>query len=180
MIVYAISDPSALDKRDPQSYLKRAKAKGANWFLYRDKNNFNYMYDAPKVLQTAIDLGFERVVVHRDIWLAHRLEAQNVHLTSAQFEEVSRAKDLGLYTIVSTHSLEEALRAQELGADIVTLGPVFPTKNKPNPIGLESLRAAKQSLYIAVIALGGITDEERVQQVKACGADGFASIGYFA
>ena len=180
MIVYAISNPSALNKGDPQSYLERAKAKGAGWFLYRDKNNFDYMYDAPVVLQAAINLGFERVVVHRDIWLAHRLEAQNVHLTSTQFDEIPRAKDLNLFTIVSTHSFEEALKAQELGADAVTLGPVFPTKNKPNPIGLEALKAAKQRLHIAVIALGGITDEERVRKVKRCGVDGFASIGYFA
>lgn len=179
MVGYAITDPRYFDKNNPSAYLTKAKAKGASWLLYRDKSNFEYMYDARKVLQAAIDTGFERIIVHRDIWLAHRLEAGSVHLTSKQFNEIERAKELNLFTIVSTHSLDEALDAQHRGADAVTIGPLFATQDKEHILGIEATKEVVEHLDITVFALGGITNDERVDTVKKIGADGFASIRYF-
>ncbi len=62
---------------------------------------------------------------------------------------------------VSTHSLEEALSAEDAGADYVLLSPVFRPTSKPEDdrptLGLEGLEAAQRRLGIPVFALGGIT-----------------------
>jgi len=84
-----------------------------------------------------------------------------------------------LYVIISTHTHEEALKAQTLGADAITYSPIFPSPNKGEPKGLEDLKEIVDKIEIPIFALGGITTEEQVNTVLATGAYGFASIRYF-
>jgi thiamine-phosphate pyrophosphorylase len=63
---------------------------------------------------------------------------------------------------------------------MVTLSPIYETPDKGEPIGVEMLRTVTAALHIPVIALGGITDTERIKECEAVGAAGFASIRYFA
>ncbi len=59
----------------------------------------------------------------------------------------------------STHSLEEALRAQAEGADYVNIGPIFPTKTKEGVtrfLGPEAIGRIAPHLSIAFTVMGGI------------------------
>lgn len=81
----------------------------------------------------------------------------------------------------SVHSLEAALAAEQEGASYVIFGPVFESTSHPGatPVGLQALGEVARALRIPVVAIGGI-DEDRVAQVHAAGASGFAAIGMFA
>lgn len=59
---------------------------------------------------------------------------------------------------VSTHTVDEAVAAQRLGAAYITASHIFPTACKPGlpPRGLEYLRAVCSAVTIPVFALGGI------------------------
>jgi thiamine-phosphate pyrophosphorylase len=179
MISYAISDPAYLDPNDPHSYLSRIASR-ADFFLYRDKNNFNYMYDAKKVVEAARNYPFSKVLLHRDMWLVPTLGADGVHLSGRQTSDIAKAKSMGLYVLYSAHSLEEAQEAERLGADMVTMSPVFETPDKGEALGIEKLQTVTAALHIPVIALGGITDNEKIEACRYAGAAGFASIRYFA
>lgn len=120
------------------------------------------------------------MLLHGDYRLAASLRAYGVHLQSSQLLEIPQAKALGLYTIVSTHSTEEALRAQTLGADAVTYSPIFYKKDKGAPKGIEALQKLVVKLEIDVFALGGIVDEAHIAQLQRVeGLKGFAAIRYF-
>ena len=179
MISYAISDPQYLNPNDPHSYLSTIASK-ADFFLYRDKSNFNYMYDAKKVVEAARSYPFGKILVHRDMWLVPTLGADGVHLSGRQREDIVKAKSMGLFVLYSAHSLDDAKKAEDLGADMVTLSPIYETPDKGEPIGVEMLRSVTSTLHIPVIALGGITDTERIKECEAAGAAGFASIRYFS
>lgn len=179
MIRYAISDPTLLNPKDPHTYLKMIADK-ADFFLYRDKQNFNYMYDAKAVVEAARAYPFRKVLLHRDMWLVPTLQADGVHLSGMQSADISKAKSMGLFVLYSAHSLEDAQNAQHLGADMVTLSPIFASPGKGEALGLESLRDTCRALSIPVIALGGVTDEAKIEDVRQAGAEGFASIRYFA
>jgi thiamine-phosphate pyrophosphorylase len=71
----------------------------------------------------------------------------------------------------SSHSLEEALAAQEAGAGYVNIGPIFPTATKPaaSPLGLEAIERIAPRLRIPWSAMGGI-NQENIAQVSARGA----------
>lgn len=82
---------------------------------------------------------------------------------------------------VSTHSMEEALRAEKEGADFVVFGPVFATASKAEygpPQGVERLREAARAVRIPVLALGGVTEASAAACVAA-GAAGIAGISMF-
>jgi len=63
---------------------------------------------------------------------------------------------------------------------MISFSPIFKTPNKGEPKGLESLNEVVSSVFIPVIALGGILSEEQIVLCQGSGAKGFASIRYFS
>ena len=178
MIAYAITDPTTLNFNSLASDLKRFAQK-ADMILYRDKSTIDYQKKASLFLTESKQHNFSKILLHSDYQLAHKLKADGVHLTSSQFSDIQKAKALGLFVVISTHTLEEALEAQKLGADLVTFSPIFATPNKGEPKGVEELRKVVSKLSIGVIALGGIVSSEQIEACRDSGAFGFASIRYF-
>jgi len=140
----------------------------------RDKSSKKYADLAEVFLKIP---GKHKALLHGDVDLAITLEAYGVHLSSLQFDEITRAKEAGLYVIASTHSYEEALAAKE--ADAITYSPIFYSPNKGIPKGLEDLKEITGKIDTNIFALGGITSKEEIKQVETCGVYGFASIRYF-
>ncbi|PAF45301.1 thiamine phosphate synthase [Helicobacter sp. 11S02629-2] len=80
--------------------------------------------------------------------------------------------------ICSTHDEDTALKALRLGANFVTLSPLFTTPNKGAPKGVEYFKNLPLELKSKTIALGGI-DSSNIDLVKSLGVAGFAAIRYF-
>jgi len=179
MIAYAITDPTTLNFDHLTEDLERFCQK-ASMVVYRDKSTKAYAKYASVFLQEAKRFSFERVLLHSDYLLAKRLGANGVHLQSTQSKDITKAKALGLFVIISTHSLEEVLDAQKQGADMVTFSPIFFTPNKGTPVGVEALKEIVTHSDIDVIALGGILTDSQIDASLEAGAKGFASIRYFA
>jgi thiamine-phosphate pyrophosphorylase len=83
----------------------------------------------------------------------------------------------------STHSLNEARLASDMGADFVLFGPVFETESKREygaPQGVRKLREVSSALKeFPVIAIGGVTLQNAGECIKA-GAAGVAAISLFS
>jgi thiamine-phosphate diphosphorylase len=78
---------------------------------------------------------------------------------------------------VSTHSVEQARRAQADGADYVAVGAMFPTQTKPDfeLVGPALVRAVRAEIRIPLVGIGGITPQNAGEVIRA-GADGVAVI----
>jgi thiazole tautomerase (transcriptional regulator TenI) len=77
----------------------------------------------------------------------------------------------------SVHSLEEAERAVEEGADFLLVGTIFPSSSHPGHPGAgPGLVRDTARLGPPVIAIGGI-DGERAARMREAGAYGVAAIG---
>lgn len=179
MISYAITDPSTLNFNNLNSNIKQFASK-ADMIVYRDKSTNIYNQNSFKFLKETKKYTFSKVLLHRDYILADRLNADGVHLTSTQFDDIQKAKALGLFVIISTHSLEEVLKAQKLGSDMVTFSPIFLTPHKGEPKGVEELKRVISIVSIPIIALGGIVTQNQIELCKRVGAYGFASIRLFS
>ncbi len=80
---------------------------------------------------------------------------------------------------VSTHSTEEAVKAEKDGADFIVLGPIFETPSKRAfgaPLGLRELERAKIRCRIPLFGIGGIT-KHNARDVMKAGAHGIAVVG---
>ena len=77
----------------------------------------------------------------------------------------------------SVHSVAEAVRAQEEGADYVQVGAIFASRSHPGqtPAGLVLLEAVVAAVSIPVLAVGGIT-AANVGEAMRAGASGAAVI----
>lgn len=114
---------------------------------------------------------------HVDIALA--VEADGVHLGQDDFP-VPAARKIAPELLIgaSTHSLEEALRAQNEGADYINIGPIFPTKTKEGVeyfLGPEAIEDIGSRVTLPYTVMGGIS-EANIDQVLARGARKIAMV----
>lgn len=185
-ISYLITDPkyygdSELELKDKlNKTIQKHKVDIAG---FRDKCSDNITNLAKVFLDTCKDNKIETIVINSNIELALELGFNAIHLTSKQFDKIKYCKQKGLYTIISCHDFEEVKKAYDNGADAITYSPIFYTPYKGKPKGIDALNALKDKCSYCkdfkVIALGGIIDQEHIDQIKASKADGFASIRYF-
>ncbi len=179
--LYLISDRTLFPEGDLVDRLCEAAHAGVRAIQLREK-------DLPRAdvelllsrLLTRLRATGTSVLVNSDIDLA-AAHGCGVHLPSPDAGRIAEARHrLGPTALigVSTHSLDEAKRAQQGGASFVTYGPVFATPSKKRygaPQGLANLHAVCAGLSIPVIALGGI-DEARARACMEAGASGVACI----
>jgi len=148
--------------------------------LFRDKSASCYAKVANAFMQNAKEFNFKSMI-HQDYILAKQLGAFGVHLNSKQAIAIKRAKELGLFVVISTHTKDDIKEAISEGADAVTFSPIFATPNKGKPKGVEALKEVVDEFgkEIKIIALGGIVTNKHIKEIELAKAWGFASIRYF-
>jgi thiamine-phosphate pyrophosphorylase len=178
---YLITDPAYYqDQESFRSYLQTIFKKEPDYLALRDKSVAEISGLAEIFLEEAARYALHRTILNQHLETAKSLGFYGVHLTSQQFDKIGDAKKAGLFTIVSTHTLEEALAAEGEGADAVTISPIFASPGKGEGRGLVFLCEACQTLkHAKVFALGGIVTAKDIEAVSLCKPYGFASIRYF-
>ena len=118
-------------------------------------------------------------IVNDNLQLAKELDADGVHLGQDDGDVAEARALLGPDKVIgtSTHDLNEALRAEQDGADYIGFGAMYPTGSKvisylPGVEGLESIRGA---IKIPIVAIGGISVANACRVIDA-GADALAVI----
>jgi thiamine-phosphate pyrophosphorylase len=108
---------------------------------------------------------------HLDVALG--AEADGVHLGQEDLPLiVARQLAPELLIGASTHSLEQALQAQEDGADYINIGPIFRTTTKEGvelSLGPEAIARISPQIKVDFTVMGGI-NESNIDQVLAKGA----------
>ena len=150
-------------------------------FQYRDKTGTRRsVYEASRELASLLRSAGALFLVndHADIALA--VGADGVHLGQDDLPLQQARKLLGPERTIgiSTHSVTQAIAAQQGGADYIGFGPLFETQTKDAGTvqGLAGLAAARSAVSLPIIGIGGITSST-VREVRAHGADGIAVIG---
>lgn len=139
-----------------------------------------HCFEIAKELFSCCAAAGTKLLINDRADIACAANADGVHLTARSLPvAVVRQKILrdGLIS-VSTHAFDEAVSAQQAGADFVLFGPVFETPSKMAygpPRGLEELRRVAGKLDIPVFAIGGI-DAEKAAVCRQAGAHGVAVI----
>ena len=142
---------------------------GVDLFQLRDKQA-----EGARLVQyarAAVDALQDRsaqLIVNDRIDVALASGAAGVHLGQDDISLVDarRMTQSRLWIGISTHSLAEAIEAEQGGADYIGCGPTFPsqTKHFSEFAGPEFLREVAAHVSIPAFALGGV-DEANLQQV---------------
>ncbi|GAB61997.1 MAG: thiamine phosphate synthase [Candidatus Jettenia sp.] len=167
-----------------QSFLttiKLALKGGIKTIQLREKGLTTYeLYSLASELRTTTSDFKANLIINDRVDIALAVEADGVHLgwQSLPYNIVRKLFGFEKLIGVSTHTIQEALQAQENKADYITFGPVFTTPSKAgllDAVGPDEIQKLKNKVHIPVVALGGI-HEGNVEAVLDKGADGIAVI----
>ena len=144
----------------------------------KDLSPEEYMVLAKRVLEICHEHAC-KCILHSYPEVALELGCRNIHLPLHKIEEMHNKIEgkqiFNEFNIVgvSTHSVEDALKAQNLGATYITAGHVFATDCKKDlpPRGLSFLKNICDNSEVPVYAIGGMT-KEREPEVMRKGASG--------
>jgi thiamine-phosphate pyrophosphorylase len=155
-------------------------AGGCRWFSLREKDL--PAEDRRALLAALLAMGRRCgavVTAHEDIEAVLAVHADGVHLPSGGSPEAARSRLPRALIGASAHSADEAAALLGVGADYVTVSPVFLTASKPGygpALGVEGLARIVAQAPGPVIALGGITPANAGLCLSA-GARGIAVMG---
>ena len=176
--LYGFIDTAYLDDRDPGAVAQDLIEGGADILQVRAKQSTHVqrVEIGLKVASVAAPRGVP-VVMNDDVDAAFETGVDGVHLGQEDWQRLGgseeRTERLANMRIVglSTHSLEQALRAERDGVDYIGVGPVFSTATKPGvkPVGLDLVREVAARVGGAFFAIGGIT-LDNIGQVLEAGA----------
>ncbi|MEN1989593.1 thiamine phosphate synthase [Paenibacillus hubeiensis] len=174
---------------DPVEVLRQAIAGGITLFQFREKGTGALTGTARIALAERLRevCGQHSIpfIVNDDVELAVALQADGVHVgqDDADAALVRARIGPGRMLGVSAHSVTEARRAVQAGADYLGVGPMYPTRSKADahavlgPAGIAELRAA--GIAVPLVGIGGIA-ADTAAAVMAAGADGVAVISAVA
>ena len=170
--VYVVTDPQF----NHLAALRKVVAKGGKIIQLRDKRMSKNDYFKLAKKFSAITRRARIVFILNDYWnMVEEVGADGVHLGQedlAGIELKSIRRKIGKEKIIglSTHSFQQAKKAERLGADYISVGPIFRTPSKAlnKPVGLNLLKRVIRSVKIPVVAIGGI-NRSNVKAVNRLG-----------
>lgn len=179
--LYVVTDEAIGRGRSHAELAGMALKGGADAIQLRDKTvPDRTLLDIAEDIRTLTEEAGALFIINDRLDIALASGADGVHL-GQQDMPVAIARLIAprdLIIGVSVRSLDEAIRAEQSGADYLALSPVFTTSSKSDagaPNGLKTLRSIREACTIPLIAIGGITRENVVSVISA-GADGAAVI----
>tara|TARA_R110002074_G_scaffold145034_1_gene293255 strand:+ start:119003 stop:119626 length:624 start_codon:yes stop_codon:yes gene_type:complete len=152
-----ISDAEVLLKK-----VEQALQGGVSLLQYRDKiSSADEKLDRAMALQVLCLKYRIPLIINDDAELALECGAEGVHLGQSDGSIKEARELLGKKAIIGAtchHQLELAITAERQGADYVAFGRFFNSRTKPSaPLAsVETLIAAKNSVSIPLVAIGGI------------------------
>jgi thiamine-phosphate pyrophosphorylase len=179
--LYLITDRNGCNDRDLGSAVEEALMGGVKAIQLREKDlSGRELFTLASKLRAITARCHARLIINDRVDIALAVAADGVHLGhgSMPIRETRRLLGSGKLIGVSCHNRQEALTAQEEGADFITFGPVFHTPSKAaygDPVGLFELGKISHLLSLPVFALGGIK-RNNAQQAMAAGVHGIAMI----
>ena len=178
--IYLVTDEKACLGKDFYACIEEAIKGGAGIVQLREKNiSTKDLYEkALKVKEICKNYGALFIINDR-LDIAQAVGADGVHLGQSDMPIEKARKILKDKFLIgaTARNIEEAKRAELLGADYIGSGAIFGTSTKDNAkkIEMEELKKIVASVKIPVFAIGGI-NINNVGILKNIGLQGICSV----
>ena len=180
LLLYAVTDRTWLGDETLYQQVEKTLKGGATFIQLREKH-----LDDAAFLEEAVELKelcrryHVPFVINDNVEIALKMDADGVHVGQSDMEAGNVREKLGPDKIigVSAQTVEQAVLAEQRGADYLGVGAVFPTgsKDDADDVSHETLKAICEAVSIPVIAIGGIS-RNNVMELAGSGICGIAVI----
>lgn len=180
LLLYAVTDRSWLGEQTLCEQVEEALKGGATFIQLREKE-----LDDEAFLTEAIEIQKlckkyqVPFVINDNVEIALKMNADGIHVGQSDMEagNVRSLLDKDKILGVSAQTVEQAVLAEQRGADYLGVGAVFHTGSKADAddVSHETLKAICKAVSIPVVAIGGI-GKHNVLDLKGSGICGIAVI----
>ena len=180
LLLYAVTDRRWLDGSSLYDQVEQAILGGATFIQLREKelDQKDFYAEAIQIKKLCAQYHVP-FVINDNVELAKEIDADGIHVGQSDMEADDVRKLIGPDKIlgVSAETVEQAVLAEQRGADYLGVGAVFPTGSKADAeaVDFAVLKEICQTVHIPVIAIDGIT-KENLRQLSGSGICGIAVI----
>ena len=180
MLLYAVTDRAWVGTKSLYEQVKEALENGVTCVQLREKelNESDFLKEAKQISALCKEYKVP-FIVNDNVNIAIACKADGIHIGQEDMELTNVRKLVGEDMIigVSAHTVEEAIKAQEGGADYIGIGAVFATSTKTDVdvLSFETLKSICEAVDIPTVAIGGIK-KDNICKLKGSGIDGVAVV----
>lgn len=180
LLLYAVTDRAWLGDKTLSWQVEESLKGGATMIQLREKHldHEHFLKEAKEIKELCRKYQVP-FLINDDVDLAVEVDADGVHVGQHDMEAGEVRKKIGPNRIlgVSAQTVEQALLAQQAGADYLGAGAVFPTgtKDDADAVSIQTLGEICHAVSIPVVAIGGI-GQHNVMQLAGSGICGIAVV----
>jgi len=180
LFLYAVTDRTWLNGRSLADAAEEAIKAGVTFLQLREKNlDYNSFLNLACELKNVTGKYGIPYIINDNVDIAMACGADGVHVGQNDLDAAEVRKIIGRDKIlgVSAQTVEQAVKAEEDGADYIGVGAMFPTPVKPDAsvISIERLKEICRAVKIPVVAIGGINRDNAIELAES-GIDGIAVV----
>lgn len=161
MLLYAVTDSAWLHGRTLASCVREALAGGATFVQLREKHmTTDELVEEAKTILPICREARVPFLIDDDVEAARLVGADGVHVGQSDTACAEARRILGPDAIVgvSAQTVEQAVAAEQAGADYLGVGALIPTPTKPDAVDVtpEELARICRAVGIPVVGIGGL------------------------
>lgn len=161
MLLYAVTDSAWLHGRTLASCVREALAGGATFVQLREKHmTTDELVEEAKTILPICREARVPFLIDDDVEAARLVGADGVHVGQSDTACTEARRILGPDAIVgvSAQTVEQAVAAEQAGADYLGVGALIPTPTKPDAVDVtpEELARICRAVGIPVVGIGGL------------------------
>ena len=178
--VYAVTDRSWTGKYTLLEQVEQALKGGATCIQFRDKTLDDKAFlEEAKKMKALCQQYQVPLIINDHVEIAVLCGADGVHVGQKDMKASAVREIFGEDMIigVSARTVEQAVEAEQAGADYLGSGAVFGTTTKTDAkkLSLETLKDICQAVQIPVVAIGGV-QKENIPKLAGTGVEGTALV----
>ena len=180
MLLYAVTDRMWTGRQTLLEQVEDALKGGVTCVQLREKelDEAAFLQEAIAMKALCAKYGVP-FIVNDNVEIAIQCKADGVHVGQSDMAAGNVRALVGedMMIGVSTRTVEQALAAQQAGADYLGVGAMFHTGTKldAEEVSREMAQKITQAVNIPVVAIGGI-NEKNILELKGTGVDGVALV----
>lgn len=180
MLLYAVTDRAWTGRKTLYMQVEEALKGGATCIQLREKELGDDAFFREAVAISELCKRYTiPFIVNDNVDIAIACGADGIHVgqTDMQARNVRRLAGENMILGVSVQTVEQAVLAEQSGADYLGVGAVFSTSTKMDAdmVGLSELKEICAAVSIPVVAIGGIY-RHNIMKLAGTGIDGIALV----
>lgn len=180
LLLYAVTDRKWSDNDTFYTHIEESLEGGVTFLQLREKNldTDSFFKEAIKIKELCKKYNVP-FIINDNVEIALKSNADGIHVGQDDMNAKEVRKLIGNDKIlgISVQTVEQALLAQEQGANYLGVGSIFTTTSKDDAknVSINTLKEICNAVNIPVVAIGGI-DKDNIKQLSKTGINGIAVI----